>query len=148
METSVAVANLRNAALATMVAAALAACASTGTSVMSGGTIEPERFSARSEQNNTGYCERNGCDTVPRILAAPAPIYPPELLETRVSGQVTLRFEIAESGLAENAQVVESTAPAFTEAALKAIAQWRFQPAMKNGRPVRVIASQTFGLRP
>ncbi|MFC3267712.1 energy transducer TonB [Vulcaniibacterium thermophilum] len=131
-----------------MFATLAAGCAARGTTVMSGGEIDAERLSRRSEQKNAGYCERSGCDSVPEVLVAPAPTYPPELLASRVAGEVTLRFEIAESGLAENPQVVHSSAPGFTEAALKALAQWRFKPAVKNGKPVRLPASQTFEMRP
>jgi TonB family protein len=118
------------------------------TMVQSGGVIDAEPFSARSERNNPGYCQENGCDTVPRVLFAPAPRYPRSELALGREGEVSLRFEITVAGRAGNIQVLSATAPSFAKAAVEAVENWKFQPAMKDGKPVGITARQSFDMRP
>ena len=73
---------------------------------------------------------------------APAP--PPEAQRKRVSGYVTLRMVIDESGTVREARVVESSPTGFFDAAVLEVApSWRFEPATYRGRPVSLRVDQT-----
>ena len=71
------------------------------------------------------------------VLSLTPPEYPQLAMEHHLSGSVLLRVEVAPDGHVANA-VVESAVPRgiFEEAAIAAVRTWRFQPAMKDGRPV------------
>jgi TonB family protein len=66
--------------------------------------------------------------------------YPATLRDSRIDGQVQLRFIIGTDGRAEmqSVQVVSSAHPAFEPAALRAVERMRFRPAQVGGRNVRV----------
>jgi TonB family protein len=51
---------------------------------------------------------------------------------------VVIDFVVDEQGKVRNAIIVQSDNPAFDEPALKALRQWRFQPAIQDGRPVKI----------
>jgi TonB family protein len=65
-------------------------------------------------------------------------IYPVLPLQQRVAGSVTLNIFVNERGGIDKTVVVESKPPGvFDEAALQAVAELKFSPAIKNGKPVK-----------
>lgn len=73
---------------------------------------------------------------------APAP--PPEAQRKGVSGYVTLRMVIDETGSVREVRVVESSPVGFFDAAVLEVApSWRFEPATYKGRPVSLRVDQT-----
>jgi protein TonB len=64
------------------------------------------------------------------------PNYPDELWKTGVEGQAVVQATINVTGDVEKAEVVSADNPAFGEAALAAVKQWKFKPASKDGEPV------------
>ncbi len=73
----------------------------------------------------------------PEAVTQVPPAYPPELRKARIEGSVTLVFILSEEGRVEEPRVENSTRPEFEKPALDAIKRWRFQPGMKEGKPVR-----------
>ena len=65
------------------------------------------------------------------------PVYPPLAVQTRQEGEVKLHAIIATDGSIESLEVV-SGGPLFIQAARDAVRQWRYKPALLNGRPVEV----------
>lgn len=65
------------------------------------------------------------------------PVYPRAARDAGTSGWVDLEFIVRPDGTISNARVVNS-APAeiFDRAALDAIAKWRFEPVVRDGKPV------------
>jgi periplasmic protein TonB len=57
------------------------------------------------------------------------------------SGLVTLSFLVDEKGVVQEAVVQKSSHPDLEEPALKAVKQWRFKPARKDGSPVSIRVS-------
>lgn len=66
-----------------------------------------------------------------------APDYPYELKRDGVNGVVTVVFSVDENGNVVDPEVQKSTNRGFDEAALKAIAKWKFRPARQDGVPVK-----------
>lgn len=69
-----------------------------------------------------------------------------------IRGVVVVRFEVRLDGTTANVEIVKSLDAEFglDIAAVEAVKQWRFKPAMKNGFPIvaRVTASLGFNMRP
>ncbi|HVJ22254.1 MAG TPA: TonB family protein [Polyangiaceae bacterium] len=70
----------------------------------------------------------------PRAITTPPALYPEQ---GHGDASVALVLEIAEDGTVTRAEVREG-APPFAEAARVAVESWRFEPATRDGIPVRV----------
>jgi TonB family protein len=68
------------------------------------------------------------------------PIYPPEAKAMQTQGTVEMEAIIDTHGRVVSARVVNSI-PELDQAALDALKQWQFQPALLNGEPVSVICN-------
>jgi TonB family protein len=71
------------------------------------------------------------------------PVYPPTATG---DGVVIVELRVGASGGIRGATVVRS-APGFDAAAVDIAWQWRFRPAVRDGRPVPTIAYLVFGFR-
>lgn len=73
-----------------------------------------------------------------KVRSQVAAVYPTDQVEKPAhSGSVTIRFDITATGYVENMKVENSTDKVFENAALTALAQWRYNPATINGRSAR-----------
>lgn len=67
----------------------------------------------------------------------PAPPYPKAALDGNLSGRVVLLVDVRADGSVQDVVVKESQpAGVFDAVTVAAARQWRFRPAMKNGKPV------------
>jgi TonB family protein len=74
---------------------------------------------------------------LPSLEFAPAAPYPPEALQAGLEGAVLLELEVSEEGEVLSAQIVEPAGSGFDEAALSAVRNFRFSPALsEDGEPV------------
>ena len=73
-----------------------------------------------------------------KAISQVPPVYPYAMSRYGFRGEVVIDFWVDEQGQVRNAAVVQSDNPAFDEPALKALRQWKFQPATQDGRPVKV----------
>ncbi len=71
------------------------------------------------------------------------PVYPPIAKQIGAQGPVVLRAVIGADGAVQSLRVVSSAHPTLNDAALAAVAQWRFRPYLLNGVPVEVEAQIT-----
>jgi len=79
-------------------------------------------------------------DVQPRASQPINPLYPPEALRRNQQGTVKLKLKIDEFGVVRDVEVQESDPPAvFDDSSLEAFKQGRFEPARKDGRPVRAL---------
>jgi TonB family protein len=72
------------------------------------------------------------------------PVYPEKALKDRVRGLVVLRVLVAEDGTPVRITVDKAAREDLTNAAIEAANQWRFEPGLKNNRPVRTFAILRF----
>jgi periplasmic protein TonB len=88
--------------------------------------------------------EMNGIDgdVIPRVRVNPE--YPPRAIAGLIEGWVQVRFTVTAIGSVRDATVVASEpGTIFDEAALKAIARWRYNPRVANGEAVERVGLQT-----
>jgi protein TonB len=80
---------------------------------------------------------RGELDRAPRTRSQAAPMYPFEAKRDGRCGAVTVDFVVNEAGEVISPRVAASTDSIFNEAALRAVARWRFEPGRKDGHIVR-----------
>ena len=96
----------------------------------------------------------NNDDSTASDLSQPAatrkvdPAYPTQLMRENVAGTVILYAIIRADGTVGNVRVLRGVDDRLDQYASQAIAQWQFQPAMKNGSPVDVEATFQIPFRP
>jgi TonB family protein len=78
-------------------------------------------------------------DTIlpPQLLAKVRPEYPLGARAAGVEGKVILEAIINTEGCVEEMKILRSI-PQLDEAAARAVCQWKYKPALKDGKPVRV----------
>jgi len=57
---------------------------------------------------------------------------------SKIQGTVVLDVVLLENGTPKIVKILQSLDPALDESAIRNFAQWRFSPAMKDGRPVKI----------
>lgn len=79
-------------------------------------------------------------ETAPMEIHNPPPAYPPAARRRSREGHVIVELRILTDGRAAAPMVVECDgSPLFAEAALKAVENWRYQPATLGGIPVERV---------
>jgi len=73
----------------------------------------------------------------PELTQRIEPSYPEPARIARIEGRVILQAVIDERGAVEDVRVLRSV-PTLDAAAVAAVRQWRYRPALLEGRPVRV----------
>lgn len=90
---------------------------------------------------DTTWYQARQVDTQPRAIGKLEPAYPAEARRRDLEGSLRVMVKIDDLGRVQSAEVVEANPPGvFEDAALEAFRKARFQPAMKDGRPVRFQA--------
>jgi protein TonB len=81
-------------------------------------------------------------DVIPRVRVNPD--YPPQAITRNIEGWVRVRFTVSAIGTVRDAVVMASEpGTTFDEAALKAIARWRYNPRVENGEAVERVGLET-----
>jgi TonB family protein len=97
------------------------------------------------------FAEMRSSPTGPQItssdeIAEPTPLhkvdpkYPPTLMAEHVEGEVILYAVIRRDGSVDSIQVVRGIDPLLDANAVRALAQWKFRPAEREGGPVNLEA--------
>jgi TonB family protein len=76
--------------------------------------------------------------TVPRVTYSPDPKYPKQARKAHKEGVVVLSVVVGGDGRTRDIKVVRGLSPELDEAAMDAVKEWKFAPAMKEGNPVAV----------
>lgn len=73
----------------------------------------------------------------PTIIKEVKPVYPELARKAMLEGQVILRFLVGKDGRVERVEVLKGE-EIFRQAAINAVSQFVFKPAIQNDKPVRV----------
>jgi len=104
--------------------------------------IRPASVELVALQRPSGVPMRPDGDVIP--VVRPAPDYPPRAITNGIEGWVQVRFTVTTIGTVRDAVVVNSAPQKlFDDAALKAIARWRYNPRVESGVAVERVGLQT-----
>lgn len=84
----------------------------------------------------------------PRKISGAAADYPEEAKRERIEGVVVIGLRVDAEGVVTEARVVRGLGGGLSEAALRAVRSWRFEPARKAGEPVPVRFEVTVSFQP
>jgi TonB family protein len=90
------------------------------------------------------YTLINGIDrldvgvTPPRAIYAPDPEYADAARKAKILGTVVLSLVVSAAGLPEHIRVAKSLDPGLDQEAVDAVKKWKFEPAMRSGKPVAI----------
>ena len=73
-----------------------------------------------------------------RALYTPEPEFSEEARKAKVAGNVLVYLQVDTNGRPVNVRVIRGIGLGLDEKALEAVKQYKFKPAMENGKPVRV----------
>jgi TonB family protein len=90
---------------------------------------------ARAPANPSASLQTSDGLTAPQVLTKTLPVMPPAARAAGISGDVILSVVVDTTGRVVTARVVSGPA-ALRSAALEAVRQWEYEPALENGRPV------------
>jgi len=116
-------------------------------------TIAPRAVPDASKQEEKGaegdklktVAKDSECDEIthPEVIQKVNPRYPEEARKAKIMGKVIVETVINEEGTIAAIEVVESPDELLSEAAVEAVRQWTFEPALCDGRPVGVYYNIT-----
>ena len=87
-------------------------------------------------------------DRLPQPFVGPAPEYPPGLRKNKLAGSAVITLHVGLRGSVLDPVVKNASDPAFGEAALAAVRQWRFLPRIRDGHPVESKVDLPFTFSP
>jgi protein TonB len=79
-----------------------------------------------------------GSVSAPVVLFAPEPMFSEEARKQKVGGNVLVYLQVDANGRPMHERVLRGIGMGLDERALEAVKQYRFKPAMENGKPVAV----------
>jgi TonB family protein len=79
--------------------------------------------------------------SAPTVIKRIEPRYTDEARQERIVGNVILQIVIQTNGTADILKVVKPMPFGLTESAVEALQQWRFMPAVRNGKAIPVAAN-------
>ena len=101
---------------------------------------------AAREQTPPGSPDKNGVYQVGGAVVPPRrvgnPVYPPEATAAGITGAVVAEITVNEAGVVTDARVLKSI-PFLDDAALRAVKEWRYDPAIVNGKPAPIKMNVT-----
>ncbi len=74
----------------------------------------------------------------PKLIHQVDPDFPRSFFSKRKGGEVLVHLVVDTDGLPQRVLVQETTNPKLNDSAMKAIKQYRFEPATRDGKPVAV----------
>lgn len=85
--------------------------------------------------------------TPPKPIHRVEPEYTREAIEAGLQGTVLFGFAVSETGMPVDIQLLKPLGFGLDEMALRALQQWRFEPARKDGQAVRFAATVQINFR-
>ena len=94
-----------------------------------------------------GVFRVGGGVSAPRALDAPDPEYSEEARKAKYQGTVVLWMIVDPNGSPRDVRVTRRLGMGLDEKAIEAVRKWKFEPAMKDGKPVAVQISVEVNFR-
>lgn len=94
-----------------------------------------------------GVFKVGGGISAPEAVSTPDPEYTEEARNAKTQGTCVLWMIVDDQGRPRDIKVVRGLGFGLDAKAIEAVRQWRFQPAMKDGRPVNVQISVEVGFK-
>lgn len=82
----------------------------------------------------------------PKLIKEVPPIYPEIARKAGLAGKVFVKFLVGKDGRVRDVQILKGQ-EIFRQAAINAVMQFRFKPAMQNDKPVSVWMTQPLSFR-
>src|SRR5215472_17074498 len=79
--------------------------------------------------------------TPPRLLHKQEPEYSPDARADHVQGTVVLQLAVDEQGRAVGVSVITPLGFGLDERAQASVEKWEFAPGMKDGKPIKILAT-------
>lgn len=99
----------------------------------------PEGFSVHdAPEPRQGLVSIGGEVSAPVLLKSVNPTFTDQARAKKLNGEVLLSFLVDEQGVPQGIRVLHGLGLGLDEQATKAVRQYRFKPAMRNGIPVKV----------
>lgn len=80
----------------------------------------------------------------PHVISAKFPDYTQRLINANIAGAVRVQFFIEEDGSVSNPRIHDSPPPELAAIVSRAVMQWKFSPAKRDGVLIRMQARQQF----
>ncbi len=93
---------------------------------------------AGSQSQETIYSPGRDGVTIPRAIHQPAAEYSDKARRKKLEGTVMLSLVVTPEGNTTDIKVTSPLGSGLDEKAIEAVRQWKFEPAMKDGKPVAV----------
>ena len=85
-----------------------------------------------------------------KILDAPLPLYPHNLVQKEAAGKIDIDMDVGADGKVTQVKIVSSEVPEMNVATLDALKKWTFVPVVAAGRgavPLRARISVRFSVQ-
>jgi TonB family protein len=94
---------------------------------------------AGSKTKSTSGIEKvGGRVSAPRLVYGPDPEYSAEALDSKYEGFCVLSVVVGTDGRPSDIKIVQELGHGLDEKAVEAVKEWKFEPAMKDSKPVAV----------
>ena len=94
-----------------------------------------------------GVFRVGGGVSAPKIIYQPDPEYSEEARKAKYSGTCMLWLIVGQDGRPRDIRVARTLGLGLDEKAIEAVKTWRFEPAMKDGKPVAVMINVEVSFR-
>jgi periplasmic protein TonB len=94
-----------------------------------------------------GVFHVGGGVAAPKLIFDPEPEYSEEARKAKYQGTCVLSVVVGPDGLAHDIKVTNTLGLGLDEKAIEAVRKWRFEPAVKDGKPVNVLISVQVNFR-
>ena len=107
----------------------------------------PQAGQSPASEQYPGVYRVGGDVSAPKVTYGPDPQYSEKARKAHYEGAVVLWLVVDADGLPQQIKVQRSLGMGLDEEAIKAVKQWRFQPAKKDGKPVPVMINVEVNFR-
>lgn len=101
----------------------------------------PPEVRTKIEMFERGAVKASDTINPPLLLKKVDPIYPPEAKKSGLKGYVVLNVRTDGQGNVKDVMVIRSSGEVFSEPAMVALKQWKYEPYLENGQPKELVFS-------